>query len=101
MIFLSGQATGEQERERHKGCLGRAAPANWSTRPLIREKPTSMSWVIPALPHITFVAKVAEAAGVQITRERVALWGRALFDALDQLTDGVPVQESGNGKAVR
>jgi hypothetical protein len=51
------------------------------------------------LSSITFVAKVAEAAGVQITRERVALWGRALFDAVDQLTDGVPVQESGSDRA--
>ncbi len=51
------------------------------------------------LSSVAFVAKVAEAAGVQITKDRVALWGRALFDAIDQLTDGVPVQESGGGNS--
>lgn len=42
------------------------------------------------LNSAVFVVQVARAAGIEITRERVALWGRALFDTLDALTDGEP-----------
>lgn len=45
------------------------------------------------LSSVAFIAKMAEAAGFKITAERVSLWGRALFDTLDQLTDGVPPEE--------
>lgn len=42
------------------------------------------------LGSIVFFAKAANAAGFKITPERVAAWGRALFDTLDNLTDGEP-----------
>jgi hypothetical protein len=37
-----------------------------------------------------FAVRLAQAAGVELTYERVASWGRTVFDALDHLTDGVP-----------
>jgi hypothetical protein len=44
------------------------------------------------LNSVAFIAKVAHASNVEITPERVALWGRAFFDALGGLTDGVPAE---------
>jgi len=46
------------------------------------------------LGSIAVLMKAANAAGIKVTPERVATWGRALFDTLDTLTDGVPPQES-------
>lgn len=48
--------------------------------------------VTDLLNSITFLVQLAGAANIPITRERVATWGRALFDALEALTDGVPAE---------
>jgi hypothetical protein len=39
---------------------------------------------------VAFVVRLAQAAGVELTYERVASWGRTMFDALDKLTNGIP-----------
>jgi hypothetical protein len=40
---------------------------------------------------MAFAVRLAQAGGVELTYERVASWGRMVFDALDKLTDGVPL----------
>lgn len=49
--------------------------------------------LVALLTSISFVVKVAKAAQIDITPDRVALWGRAVFDALGALTDGVPADQ--------
>jgi hypothetical protein len=55
----------------------------------------------PAVIQITdlvssaaFLMNLTKAAGIQVSYDRVATWGRAVFDALDNLTDGVPDTDS-------
>lgn len=45
------------------------------------------------LGSVTFAARWAKAAGIEITPERIAVCGRALFDTLGNLTDGVPAEQ--------
>jgi hypothetical protein len=45
------------------------------------------------LKSVGFVSQVLKAMNIQLSYDQVATWGRAIFDALDGLTDGQPVSE--------
>lgn len=46
------------------------------------------------LKSVSLVVAVTKALGIELSYDKVAVWGRAIFDALDTLTDGKPVEPS-------
>jgi hypothetical protein len=45
------------------------------------------------LKSVGFVSQVLKAMNIQLSYDQVAIWGRAIFDALDGLTDGEPAPD--------
>ena len=42
------------------------------------------------ISSVTLLKRVADSAGIELSYDKVAVWGRAIFDALDNMTDGMP-----------
>ncbi len=43
------------------------------------------------MKSVSLIVMLTRAVGIELTYDKVAIWGRAIFDALDELTDGKPV----------
>jgi hypothetical protein len=72
--------------------LGRLANQSLRQGRTYVDQPTDMAVIriTDLVSSVTFLAQIAKAAGVEVTADKVAAWGRAVFDALEALTDGVP-----------